>query len=628
MKRENGAFLVLLTILAAVLVGFLALTIDGNIGMNSAEQGRQYAKLAALAAIEKYYELDGCVHDGREGCTHEDRMQAAISRLEALSAQNQLPFAPVTGAVTRDSGDKEAALIQAGFWREEDPDVCGEEDACFVPYSAAADHNPNAIRIEGRFINRVNTAFAGIFGRTYFQPVVKATAVVVPRRIYFLVDGSPSVVRQNFIRWVPSTASPNPPAGTQGNEYAFFLQADNHTGMRIYHDNSWDWLIDPSHNARTRPNSEIPTTQPLMNYADDYVLKATLDDLEYGSNEAYAKYHPAPSEGAQFQTKRSWYRVHVFRDGHPGPEPLTTIMGGIQSALGVLKGKKIVGDQAGLIFFNNVLAWPRMTKLTDDMDYLINLVDFSKAGAINSDDPANLGDITRDSGLERTIRHGLFPEAMTHTNITMAVSEAVRRLYGEEDRKEYTARSIILFSDGLQNCCSTCAPGCTNTYDNYRAGMDELRNVVLSQLVPGGIPLHVFPIGEAVAPHTVDILKSSGECYTDSEFRSSGDAESYRIVRGLDFVEIDQWRSAYDNMSAAQPFYQAMRDLYELAVATQGVWAPLRPTAPGCSVHEKPDCSAGTVRTTDPYCRTVAAQIQAAMQDVVGLHPFKIVEVE
>lgn len=636
-ERDNGGFLVTFAILLPIVIGFVAFAIDLSIGMESGRQARDFTKLATLKALEGYYACSA------SSCpTHDDRMKAA--RRGAQSILNSLENETV-GKNSERIVDAKAELstspdaqfrLKAGCWTtagfaERGTSNCSEE------------HNPGAMQIEGKYPFVTEAIFGKIFGKDHYAQYVRVTSQVIPRHIYFLVDASGSVVRDNF-------------KTERYEDFAYYDQAvTGGEGLPIH----TFWYNSKLQECDKKTPSENDAICKEM-----YVAKAILNDTDY--DEALYPHHPNPSR----------YPTGVNSGGHQvyrinkivSPQPLTDIFAGVNKAIHTINDHKIAGDRVGVIFFTNRISWPRMTNLTDDLDYLERFTDFTTNKNILDDtkeikpngeealkistegQPAvEVSQILPSTGFEKAIRHGLFPiEPPAFTNIKEALTAALDQFDKNDDGSD-VARSVILFSDGIQNCANDpCSGGkfCGNTYQCYIQGMPELRNIVMARMTGENlIPFHMFPIGNSVEPHTKIILKKEGGCYTDSNFRIETDSsikkDSLGFVLGStdgsgNSCRIQNTYSTDPTCSAAfknDGFHQPLQDLYELAVATQGVWAPLRPQGTGTNCSKSTDQSCiddssnkREIRVHDPLCRTYAEQIDDYMQEIVGINPFRVVE--
>lgn len=624
-KRENGGFMVLFCISMIVIFGLAAIVIDVSRMMNDAEKARQNTKLATLRALEEYVSARALNE------TKEAAKEAAVEAVNKLLNDNE-PKSEDATSTQRAVGLGEESLfrLELGCWKRDES--LGKQ--VFTPDETGDCTTPNAVRISGNYVRDTEMSFGRFFGIKEIAPYVKATAMVVPRHIYFLVDTSFSTTQDTF-----NFKLNCPDYVVSDICYKYHLPL---FGVEQEHYKQKFVLGDGDYNNFTcdvlRDLHPCPSTAK------------TCNDNFFG-----------PSEKYNFGSRESFH-VYAYRGvGTKGrPQPLADIYDGIHNALKAFKARSVAGDKAGVIMFSNGLFWPRMTVLTDKLDQLINFTNYSdgdtdEEGCIFDSDDINTRDpfSNASTGVKRAVRYGLIPMFDSidinkrsqanrgQTHIKQALEEAVQRLLADgEGASENVSNAVVLFTDGLQTCWDDDPTGVhcnASDYNYYVNGMNELQRVV-NTMVANNIPLHIFPAGKDVGPHWVALENlDTGTCFTDAEFRSSKNKTGiYDFVRGSsgcsDFGS--DCEDVFNNKTASKPFYQSMRHLYKFAVDTGGVWAPLL-TQVGkiCDEEEwrKNQCDQaknyGQLVTTD--CRTQAQQIKDAMDDyVVGVNPYQIVEIE
>jgi hypothetical protein len=92
-------------------------------------------------------------------------------------------------------------------------------------------------------------------------------------------------------------------------------------------------------------------------------------------------------------------------------------------------------------------------------------------------------------------------------------------------------------------------------------------------------------------------------------------------------------RAAFDTMGPTKPFIESNVVPYEMAVATQGIWGPIRPGGAGCTPVTEcstapADWQSAPPIMMDPECRTEDQQIDAYMAEIIGGNPLALVEVD
>lgn len=590
-SSEQAVIMLLLVILLPVFVIFAAFAIDLTSSASHIQISRQQVKLAALAALEEYYDTQG---------DHAAKLQAALDKANAVSKMNlSLNFNRGASAydISSTASESGATLVPGRYYYKAPTGgtVSGcSTFPCFVPSL----DNPNSFRITGV----INSGYTPIFLQAFSsnepqQTTVSATVSVVPRHGCFLVDLSPSITRETH------------KLGGQGSEFAFLLTSDNEGFNTSRHDADWAKLTTDFPERGDNP------TIANKHYADDYALRTLISDSNFsthadghGNPVDYSEHHPNPVDHAEYSLPQQLnYRIDLFRDSqYSGPQPLTNVMKALNQTVDMFKERQVAGDMMCLIFYDNHLFWPRILKLTDDFDYIKEFTDWTKTG-----DPAE--------GLERALQHGIFPGRQTYTNMTMALAEAMRQLASVRSEAVPSSDFIAFIGDGLTNCAScpptpdtnndgilnwrdrmhilfcaedhssckaycqnrptdackdnlgvsstTCPPPkhlcpkddvngdgrvttadvaewdarnaigcfiskpCDNTLENYYFSVTELKNFVANNVFTSQIPIHVLMIGDSVAPHTLDVpdTKNPGTCLSEAEVR----AEGLPLVKGL-----------------------------------------------------------------------------------------------
>lgn len=104
-----------------------------------------------------------------------------------------------------------------------------------------------------------------------------------------------------------------------------------------------------------------------MHYQDDYRYKLTLANSDYiagGFTQGphtynYSAFHPDPTaytikdSRRRREGERGWYLVDSYGPANnKGPEPLTSILTGLNQAGQTFSNRRVPGDQACLVFFD------------------------------------------------------------------------------------------------------------------------------------------------------------------------------------------------------------------------------------------------------------------------------------
>lgn len=633
-----------------VLVMFLAYVVDINAVLLARERAQQFARFAALAAIEGYFSKTCTTNDIQ---CYQSRLNTALSSASDVGSANRLFNAKDSSdgsmqlALSTTSGDTcsdgrcKAKLIPGRWIAVDTNQECNGNPPCFVeniPGSTSA----NAFKVIGAYKGGITGFFSrAFFGQEFLTFSASAVATVVPRRGMFLVDISPSATFETH----PDPAHTK--SGEPASAYAFQLNQFNPT----WHDSVWGAL------AISRPAGAV---NHRVHYKDDFVSVSPYLDDDFGTQQGWEgrslrALHPDPSPGSVYSVGDSGapqYTLDAFRGGtYKGPEPLQTILTGIQGVVAQFKNRAVSGDKAGVIFYDDKFIWPRIIKPTSDFDYVLHLLDNTPDGSEFREYP------NQNSPFLNAAKFWLFPRLGAYTNSQGAVMEAVKQLYDDQQSQPglVTSDFLVMIGDGQSNCYPLDSDGhvvsdyaiggptihyfnCNNTYSGYYYSRLALRAYIRAKVVPKKIPIHVILVGKDSGPNTVDRAKpgiTPPQCYTDAELRSLNLPELYAVQGsgpqppetgwGNDSMDQDWW-NAFTNQNQS-PFYQASKDMYQIANLTGGIWAPLRDQTDAGGDCENSACSNGQVRTIDPQCRTVEKQIKDAMDTIMGQNPFAIVEV-
>lgn len=623
--REKGGILVLAVMLIVPCLIFVALAIDLMRMSQAADYAKQTSQLSSIAAVESYFKSDS-------NLTEAIKLNDALSRANQVLNDKKILLSASAGSLSL-SGGSDSAKLDPGVWHYTFPNPCSSSAPCFesVPVSSITTKGVNAFRMSGKMYQDIPTlviqAVTNSSGK--FSVSVDTVATVVPRRGCFLVDLSPSMVGETHDSFVTN-------ATKRGATNAFFLQADNGTPTSTGHDTEWNGTMIP---AGDRP---IGIATKTLHYRNDYILKKTLSDSEYTLAAKYLARHPNPfatgNERFRMGNAGAWYRVDTFiqEPNYRGPEPLTTVMKGLNLAMLEFKARRVAGDKACLIFFDDRLGWSRTVPPTDDFDYLAKLTNVDNPGNLLADPLAiTQSELTKDyvsGGLEQSIRHMILPRVNAFSNLNLALTEALFQLASTKPVGIPTADFVTMISDGLPNCCDTtinaavCTPSCGDNYERFRESVKQLKNIALTQMQPKKIPLNFIAVGSLVAPHTLAVAKSptSTACASDTDIRK-GMLPAYVGGTNCTAEDLVCWKDAWFSKSPTNPFYEANKAMWELTFYTRGIWAPLRNNSAGCSALTT--CTTTpTRRTDDPECRSMDQQMTDYIDRILGENPYSIVQ--
>lgn len=651
---EKGAVLVFVAIIAVAIVLMIGLAID-TLRIGSAKQKQQRtAELAALAALEAYIAAPG---------SHEDKIEAAIYKAEKVAASDEnILKTPIPGLhqakigalsleeTSTGQGDNVYGTMTAGRWWFSAPeDGCGTKPEpcpclsgvfngpCFEAFKSPPTPPTQAsaflVNLRTESSNPVKTIFAKAGkGMDSIHLHSSATASLVPRHAAFVVDMSRSIVEDSNFHDQNTFYDPADPANLAASDpnapwpswAAYRL-----TGPCTSAEEANAVLIPDSKLVR-RPAKLIwvgcnafhaPGTVPanctwpgLKSYRP-----GGLEDISHHYKDDYAcQGFDSDGDGSFDQ----WYLVeknHVPRDvwqrgvkrTYVGPEPLSSIMGGIWQTIAVMETYSVPDDRIIFIGFDHdIIERTRVVGPTykDDLTLdpvsgkllfttLKELTDISASGAENS--------------LNLRAERGWFPRDLAGTDLPQALLAAWQNLTempGSESADSWTA----VFSDGV-SICSHGNPFMTFSEPNsFSLGVSEECNVQNPDLhaasymemqqisdgvytaTPGfpeqfktfttqGIRIHSFLFGAGIQPHNFLVDdgsgSASGRCLTDTEVRANP---------AWQWTADSAWSTVTNTYSYPDDAYFAPNHLFHnfLSQPGGGNFVPIRPD---CGVEFSPD---------------------------------------
>jgi hypothetical protein len=626
LEGERGVVLMILSMLIFAIIMVAALGLDFSQMSVSAQEATNYAKFAALSALQGYSTAPA-------GSTKSQKLERALQAANDVGSLNLV--LNVGGQQHADSladdGSQSHPKLVAGKYYSEvpsgtsscaNPCQTGEEVPCFVPLTdvqigcepaGTTEVLPNAFRVQGTYFSNVKTILAQVFTSGTYNVNVDEVAAFTPRRGVMMVDISDTMFRETHN---PDTSDPHVAL------FEYYLTADNGSTPYSGFDTKWAALQDNRSSPTQTPPSNTDPEYSKVHYKSDYVQVTPLRDSQYGDDPDYAKYHPDPSASDATINYSAdpiggIYRIDKYRDAYyKGPEPFMTVFRGLNSAVAAFKERAVTGDKLGLIFFDKTVTWPRVINLTSDFDYIQRFTDASIEG-----DP--------ERGMDLLLKHGIFPANDNKSNLMLAINEAMRQFNNTQAQTVPSVDFMVYFGDGLANCAEHLPPAiavdgpCGDDYDRYSQAVKEIKDYAIQNLYPRRIPLNIILIGDHVRPHTLAMSDGSGGCMTDTQARNA----EMPYVRGDSYSTPAEWRNAYWNMSSEHPFYQANADMYQLTRITGGIWGPLRMTTTDSSLCNT-TCSGSdpaTAARSEYSCNTTTHDIEDYIASIMGSNPFMIV---
>ncbi|OVE80353.1 hypothetical protein BVY02_00450 [bacterium J17] len=639
--QENGSLMIFVGIMATAIVLFVGLAIDVSRISTSHTQIQSTSEYIALGALEAYLankEAGGTASASMAAAKSRAEEIGGFSFI--LGQPNTAPV--TSGELHYNSNGNAGKLrvgtwefVPAPSCLDADastscpcglatPEVTGTPSSpddwlgpCFVQVDPLAGEEVNAFEVElyTRASSPIQSMFRAVMGGKVTPENItlqgRATASRVPRMGVFAVDLSPSTRADTHVQ-----------SGIYLRQYAYKLLGPTSAEAECSHNGGpktcacpdsglsnpcmltdqclfagfdgiqWNGILNegpPDNRCRSDADFEIPN----MGY--DYVAPAECvgagpatpvvsPAVQHVRSDYLCYIVPYTENGVALEDHylidtRWWNPLPADpNDYYDGPEPLTTILLGINSALTAFESRAVPGDRAGIVGFDqSALLEERVFDVvettTPEFQDLKELTDIDLTGKTY----AEIMDLR-----ERRIERVLFPRQGSTTDLRAGLIKALSMITDEELFGIGQSFAVV-FSDGLSNC--TVASGdCQNdwnyindAYNEIVAGGDSITNEYRQRR----IPIHFVLIGESVAPHTLLIKNQGGDgCVTDYEVRTGAFptlTNGWHITNGSDYAAgwQDDQENAFNNMSPSTPFYQSGW-VYEIPRLTGGIWAPLR----------------------------------------------------
>ncbi len=662
--EESGAILVFLAIALLAIVGLLALAIDsGRLASSDSEQTRT-AEATAMAALQAFREASG---------SYDARLAVAIARAEEVAglSANALMGRPGESQVSGgELASNAAGEVKAGtYFFREPAETCASfnpanNDANGCPCSGSVSNAPclrerlasdtEATGFEVTLQTRTGSPIGNFCGSVIGQKDIslsnRGRAAMVPRNGVFAVDLSSSVCGDTHID--PNRAGPgggsycayrvlgtdppnpsvqNPPCGVGAPPL------DNPclvNGLCRFQDSPREDIDETVSGYQAAPNDlqrlsweslgdvrGANPTVPTVHYKDDFRCYQ-LDTNGDGIDETYL--------------------IDAFRDplaGYLGPEPLTSILSGINVAAQIVDDEAIAGDKIAVFGFDKRSDIPQR-----EIGESYPPASGTKPGNANLQRILDMTDVTNPSSFDlRIANHFFFPRPGAHTDLPEAVmkgSAVLRDLSNFSTAQNYVA----MFTDGLNTCHhngpspnwweflrntspvslqnDNCRIGpdpdpginfcswqwsANKSWNNHDNGMREAASLVSGDhpfddnghlgrmqdlgyptYVNLGITFHVAAFGDLSQPHTILRRASSGSgCMDDRSARREGKdfVQPMRGPSGWPYPYTTN-RLCYETTYGDGPAFGNLRCQYTghmdylynyMVVPTGGYFVPVRP---------------------------------------------------
>lgn len=607
-KLERGALYPLLLVIVVALLIFAGLALDSTIVFVSKSEQQQLAQSVALTALRTYINTPGDL-DARLNSVR-DRTQEIIRGNIRLSTRFQAD--PNAGdnvdALGGGRFGGSDGLLIPGIWHFAEPadctlftttcpcsDTLPWRGPCFQQVNIDANPEINAFRAE--LVHHGNSAIRTLFMRVANVESVSmrsmATATTFPRHAVFLLDLSRKAHEETHQPYESGTR--DPVTMSISAESAFAL-----TGSCA------DYPSCPPGPIAGDPPPGCDIKGGIVPQINRYIWYGT------GAFRPIRFATPAQLAGARANTRQHFkqdYRCFDLTWSDPlirplpfsesylvdtrfdpprnylGPEPLSSMMAGVNRGINTILANTVAGDRIGFIGYDFSASVTERTigLLPPNAAELIQLE--------NLTDPANPPCLSNPGLSARecaaSIRM-LFPRKEGGSNLPEAVRRA-REMLRLAPPNEGAEELVVAMSSGLPNCSGNRV--CGNSQAAVEASLAEVEQILTTRYVDENIRFHMMQLSEATGPHTLlapspgrlNADGTSAGCMTDEEVRRvSPELVNTDVTSG---VQPQDYLNALTKADAAlQPGFRLSQPhrfflpnrIYSAVAATGGIWAPIR----------------------------------------------------
>lgn len=592
---------------------------------------------------------------------------------------------------------------------------------CFraLDYNSATDlsETPNAARVvlKTASTSPIKTLFSKVSGNSTISISARTTAVQVPRRGVFLVDLSRSSHNETHLPLsvVGSHSvigNPHPTWGqlhvTDADEYTF--QLDNTAGnpsclSTPANGNPCFGVLPPNctfeegystGNGADSAFDLYETIYNLLNFAwifdgfPVFILEIirpgpTISRLHYKTDyqcfeidyqETLADDTPTGPSNRDLDDQRFLIDTYTFEDtdgvppdnSYDGPEPLTSMLFGINQALSNYEENMLPDDRVSVIGIDSSARIDLRTIESIAIDTTSGS-DFEKLKTMTDIDNQTAAHFS-----ERLENHFFFPRLDPHLNMPEALEVARDILIGGGNIT--SENFVVVLSDGITTCLNDESPtgcdtdtgnpitsrycrNCSASYNGFMNSFNKAKEIVENDYVPNNLKLHFIQIGQNAQPHSLVLVNdnpAAGESACIEEDQSRLLDPPIQLIDYTTPAALTDDQS-FKELAYGNPFYGASR-FYELVRMTEGKWLPLRPccqSAGACNdvriqLETACDASSGALGDTVPSLTDTAStfqftdadgrltcdamgrsrrqQIADAMDDIFNIDPYILVD--
>ena len=615
--RERGAVLMILALVLFVIVGMIALAIDGSRLFSAHSDKLMTAESVALAALDSYLSQPPAY-------THVQRLTAARQRVLDIGLVNgsgsamlasQLPAGYCIDSILGGcAASSKVGDMTAGIWWTYKPSTCllGETCPCYsdttqIPclQTCTASSNgcidpttnstylaANAIQVRlasnsSDQTTQVKSMFAGIFGGTKFLSISsgdssapnQATASFAPKNGVLLIDVSKFSEATNYEQYagrnLVNPAAVSTPNGTR--DYAVrIIPPDNTT---VCSRATACLITGNGTGCASGYGVNMLYPKYMQTVWQDWINRATTDRSQYTCRAV------TRNSG----TVTEYYFINTVDNP---PKPLDDILTGLNSVLTNFQGSMYLNDRLAVMFVDHELMTERSYAFMRKYDASVNTLKSALANRLNQFDSWIFPRVADSMPVFRNTAITTEPYWIAELDLPKAIDSAVTAL--TSDTTFLNSENFIAYIGPALPTCTRISGGgqqCANQWTSTKpyawqeVGNDRISN----SLVPNNIRFNMFPVvltGTTLNTEVgADLVRSdegSHKCQTEVEKRR----KNY-----LSYPVQSTWPSTVLTLSDSQ-----LLNMYgSIAVnSTGGFWFPAMPQCTGTHL----DNTCDTVFTT------------------------------
>lgn len=662
---EHGAVLPLIIVFITAILIFAGLALDTTVLSVTKTEHRQLAENAALAALSTYLNsnptstLDARLAQVKNTTSEIIRGNVKFAKPFMATPSNIDNIDTRRGAVL-DGAD---GTLIPGNWFSSIPNVdcttlpagntcpCGPANpwrgACFQAVdlnSASPPPQINAMKADLRLAgaSAIKTLFTRIFSGVSDSSISSsAIATTYPRHGVFAVDLSRSSHEETH---QPYESTAGLGGMNLSAEYAFsiFGTAANVPGCAVL----WDILATPIGSPCDIRGGVVPQLNRNLWYGANFIgpnrpVGPAPPPLRQHFKVDYQPYDLTYTDpGIRIPPLTRTYLVDMWinpaatTSSYEGPEPLNSMIAGVNQGFARVAANTVPGDQIGFIGFdysarvtqrNAPLSAPQSVTYTQWQ----NLTD---PRILPASSATRAPDCVETPG--QTVRwcrvnnHHLITRTESGLHLPEALRQA-RQLLMDAGNPFGAEEFVVVMSDGITNCRRIGTnPGdpqrvCGNDEASVTASLTQVEDILTNTYAPNSIKAHFIHIGDAAAPHTLlapspfrkNPNGTAAGCMTEDESQKySSDAatpmDNFSRTGGDFGQALLNSGATFDNVTktytrASTSYYYEPNRLRSSVALTGGKWFPIRPACrPGENITNFLEGRCSTATFTPSGTRT------------------------